>query len=422
MLFLTPQLPYPPHQGATQRNFNLMAGLAARHTLDLFSLLAPGDDPAGGPLCSLVRQLVTAPQPRRTAWRRLRDTLLSPLPDMALRLWNPDAFARLHQHVRDHPPQLIQIEGIEMAPYIYALRQAGVTLPPVIYDAHNAESLLQRRAFQSDLKQPRRWPTAAYSAIQTAKLGRYEHRLIEAVDAVVAVSEADAQVLARLAPGIRPAVAPNGVDLAFYAPALHTPNPYQRSGPHLVFTGKMDFRPNIDAVLWFAERVLPALADCLADCLPDCLPDCRPHFWIVGRDPHPRLDALRSHTFVTITGSVDDIRPYIAHADLVVVPLLAGGGTRLKLLEAMAMARPIVSTRLGADGYPVVDGEQLALADSPADFVAACRRLLCDRPAAEALGRRGRSFVEQNFGWEQIVPRLEAVYGSLRDELGGFSA
>lgn len=404
LLFLTPQLPYPPHQGASQRNFNLLAGLAARHTIDLFSLTSPGEEPDPGPLRALVRHLLLAPQPRRLPSRRLRDTLLSPLPDMAMRLWAPAAFARLCTHLLAHPPDLIQVEGIEMAPYLYALRQAGVPLPPVVYDAHNAESLLQRRAFLSDLRQPRRWPAAAYSAIQTAKLGRYERRLLQAVDGVAAVSDADAGVLARLAPGLQPVVAPNGVDLAYYDPGHPAPTPFPHPGPHLVFTGKMDFRPNIDAALWFAQRVLPALAD------------CHPHFWIVGRDPHPRLAPLRLLPAITITGAVEDIRPYLAHADLVVAPLLAGGGTRLKLLEAMALARPVVSTRLGAEGYPVTEGVQLALADSPADFATACRRLLADPAAAAALGRRGRAFVEQNYGWEQIVPRLERLYGIVKHE------
>ncbi len=404
LLFLTPQLPFPPHQGASQRNFNLLAGLAARHTIDLFSLTAAGAEPDPGPLLSLVRHLLLAPQPRRLPSRRLRDTLLSPLPDMALRLWTPAACARLRAHILAHPPDLIQIEGIEMAPYLYALRQAGVPLPPIVYDAHNAESLLQRRAFLADLQQPRRWPAAAYSAIQTAKLGRYERRLLQAVAGVAAVSDADAGELARLAPGLQPVVAANGVDLTYYDPGHPAPTPFHHPGPHLVFTGKMDFRPNIDAALWFAQRILPALAD------------CHPHFWIVGRDPHPRLAPHRLLPAVTNTGAVDDIRPYLAHADLVVAPLLAGGGTRLKLLEAMAMARPVVSTRLGADGYPVTDGIQLALADLAADFAAACRRLLADPSAAAALGRRGRAFVEKNYGWEQIVPRLEQLYGMVRRE------
>lgn len=398
VLFLTPQIPYPPHQGATQRNFNLLRGLASRHTIDLFSLLAPGDNPDAGPLCSLVRHVVFAPQPGRTTSQRLRSVVLSALPDMALRLWNPEAFGLLRDHVIAHPPDLIQVEGIEMAPYLFALGDTGIDLPPVIYDAHNAETLLQRRAFLADLRHLRRWPAAAYSAIQSAKLSRYERRLLLAVEGVTAVSEADARVLGQLAPGVHLAVVPNGADLTYYDPSLSFPNPYHHPGPHLVFTGKMDFRPNIDAALWFAERVLPGLAD------------LHPHFWIVGRSPHPRLDALRARPDLTVTGAVDDIRPYIAYADLYVVPLQAGGGTRLKLVEAMAMARPIVSTRLGADGFPVRDGEQMELADSPADFAASCRRLLAYPADAAALANRGRSFVEQNYGWDQIVPRLETLY------------
>ncbi|MCO6452757.1 MAG: glycosyltransferase [Caldilineales bacterium] len=400
ILLITPQFPYPPHQGTTLRNFHLLRGLAAHHTIDLFSLLAPGDDPNAGPVSQLVDHLVIAPQPARSSRQRLTDLVRSRQPDMALRLWSDDAFARLRTHLLTHSPDLIQIEGIEMAPYFFALRGSGIELPPVIYDAHNAETLLQRRAFQADVRRPARWPAALYSVIQVQKLQRYERKLLLAVAGVAAVSEPDAGELAALAPGIWVEVVSNGVDLDAYDPDGEFANPYLHPGPNLVFTGKMDFRPNIDAVLWFAERVLPQLHATNLDL----------HFWVVGKNPHARLDSLRSRPDITITGSVPDIHPYIAHADLYVVPLLAGGGTRLKLLEAMAMARPIVSTRLGADGFPVTDAEQLALADTPAEFRARCEQLLRQPGEAAALGRRGRAFVEANYGWDAIVPRLEHLY------------
>ena len=155
LLILTPQLPYPPHQGTTIRNYNLIEGLAPRHTIDLFSLLSAGDDPEAPPLRSLVQHLVTAPQPQRSTGQRLRDLLRAPQPDMALRLWNAAAFEVLRAHIQAHPPHAIQVEGIEMAPYLLALQDAGVQLPFVMYDAHNAEALLQRRAFLADLRRPR---------------------------------------------------------------------------------------------------------------------------------------------------------------------------------------------------------------------------------------------------------------------------
>jgi sugar transferase (PEP-CTERM/EpsH1 system associated) len=400
LLLLTPQFPYPPHQGTTLRNYNLLKGLAERHAIDLFSMLAPGDRPERGPVRDLVRHLVTAEQPARPVGRRLRDLVTSSKPDMALRLWNEDAFVALLAHVLDNPPEVIQVEGIEMTPYLLALKDTGLQLPRVIYDAHNAETLLQRRAYQADLRRPARWPAAAYSAVQTAKLNRYERRLLNSVDGVAAVSAADEKVLQQMAPGIRTTVVTNGVDLDAYDPAGLYANLFQHAGVNLVFTGKMDFRPNVDGVLWFANRVLPRLR----------ATNLNPHFWIVGRNPHKRLDVLRDRLDVTVTGAVPDIQPYIAHSDLYVVPLLAGGGTRLKILEAMAMARPIVSTRLGADGFPVNDGVELALADSAEDFAARCASLLRNPTGASEMGERGRAFVEEHYSWEQIIPKMEQIY------------
>ncbi len=400
LLLLTPQFPYPPHQGTTLRNFNLLKGLSERHTVDLFSILAPGDKPDRGPVKKLVRYLVTAPQPQRAAADRLRDTFLSKQPDMALRLWDEDAFAALHAHVLEHPPEIIQVEGVEMAPYLFALQAAGAPLPRVVYDAHNAETLLQQRSFQADLWRPSRWAGAAYSAIQTNKLRRYEQRLLNAVDGVATVSAADQKVLLNLAPGIKTEIVTNGVDLEAYNPKGLYANLFPNVGANLVFTGKMDFRPNVDGVLWFAKHVLPQLH----------ATNLSPHFWIVGRNPHKRLNELYTRPDVTITGAVPDIQPYIAHADVYVVPLLAGGGTRLKILEAMAMARPIVSTRLGADGFPVADGVELTLADTPATFAARCTALLNHPVAASEMGERGRAFVAAYYSWEHIVPRIEQLY------------
>ncbi len=406
LLVLTPQLPYPPHQGTTLRNYNLLKGLARRHSISLFSMLAADDDPTAPALQALVDELIVAPAPPRPMRRRLRDLLLSPLPDMALRLWSPTAFARLQQHIRRRRPDIIQVEGIEMAPYWLALAQQDKHLPPVVYDAHNAEALLQRRAFLADMRRARRWPAAAYSAVQTWKLQRYEKLLLRKAAAVAAVSEADARHLQMLAGSRRfpMAVVSNGVDLAAYDPTASYPNPYPGPGPHLVFTGKMDFRPNVDGVLWFARHVWPQLHAALPNL------NC----WIVGKNPHDRLHVLQKQAGITVTGAVPDIQPYIAHADLYIAPLLAGGGTRLKLLEAMAMARPIVATRLAADGLPVADSEQLALADTPTEFAARCLALLHDRAAAVELGRRGRKFVELRYNWQHIVPRLEELYQRLQ--------
>jgi glycosyltransferase involved in cell wall biosynthesis len=166
----------------------------------------------------------------------------------------------------------------------------------------------------------------------------------------------------------------------------------------------MDYRPNIDAALWCAQEVLPLV---LAGA---------PHaiLQLVGMNPHPRLDPLRTHPNVAITGAVPDTRPYIAGAAVYVIPMRVGGGTRFKALEAMACGQAIVSTRLGVEGIPVQHEKELLLADTPADFAAAVLRLLEDLRTggtlAAALGAGARAFVAARYGWPTIIPQLDKVY------------
>lgn len=401
ILVLTPQLPYPPRQGTTIRNYHLLRHLAAAHTVDLLSFLAPGERLGqDSPLHALCRRIATAPQPRRSSRRRAIDTLASPLPDMGLRLES----AEMHDLARAWLAEgydLIQVEGIEVAQY--AMQHRGRAA--IVFDDHNCEYLLQQRNAFTDLRRPARWPAAAYSLVQWRKLRAYEAAILRASDAVVAVSEADAAALRSLAPGVDIAVVPNGIDLDAYRPA---PDPGPAGGS-LVFTGKMDYRPNIDAALWFGQEVLPLITA--------RAPQAR--FQIVGMNPHPRLDALRANPAIEITGAVDDTRPYIEQGAIYVIPMRVGGGTRFKALEAMALARPIVSTALGVEGFPVAGGRELLLGDSSEAFAAAVLRLL-DGSAAGLelrgrLGRAARAFVENAYGWDAITPRLAAVHSVALD-------
>ena len=423
LLLLTPQLPWPPRQGTTIRNFNLIAHLARRHTVDLLTFLAPGEAlDATNPLRTLCRRIKTVAQPVRSTRRRAADTLTTALPDMGLRLES----AAMHELVRrwtgsgatpapggpaeDFPEQydIVQVEGIELIQYGRAVagRQAVAggngARPALVFDNHNCEYLLQQRNAFTDLRQPRRWLGAAYSLVQWQKLRRYEAAALRAGDATVAVSEADKAALEALGAGRPITVVSNGIDLVEYRP---DPDAALTTTPAcLVFTGKMDYRPNVDAVLWFADEVLPLIRE--------AAPDVR--LQIVGLNPHPRLERLRALAAVEITGGVPDTRPYIHHAAVYIIPMRIGGGTRFKALEAMACGQAIVSTRLGIEGIPVTDGQELLLADTPAGFAAAVLRLIGDLQGDRALRRRlgaaARSFVTAHYGWEQIVPKLEAVY------------
>jgi sugar transferase (PEP-CTERM/EpsH1 system associated) len=395
ILLITPQRPYPPHQGTTLRNFNLVKELAKRHTVCLLSFLEPDQAPSdSGPLSQYCQWIETIPVPQRTTMRRLRQMLLTNRPDMSWRLWSPEFAQRLAHKLAGESFDVVEIEGIEMAPYLPVIQAIDPT-PRIIYDAHNAEWILQKRACLADVKTPSRWVAAAYSWVQWHRLRRYEAALMARVDHTVVMSEPDRAALLDVSPTAKTTVIPNGVDLGAYSQFTDPPINHD-----IVFTGKMDFRPNIDAVLWFGLNVFPLIQ----------ARHPGTSFAIVGQRPHPRLDILRNNPHIRITGFVDDIRPYIAGAKVYAAPLRVGGGTRLKLMEAMAMGRAIVSTTVGAEGFPVTDGQELLLADTPELFAEKVCRLLESPTQTEQLGAAGRAFATANYGWDALVPKLEAVY------------
>ena len=400
VLMLTPQSPYPPHQGTTIRNYNLLVRLAQHADVTLVTFVDPGQPvPEETPLAGQVRRIIHFPTPQRTTGKRLRDLVLSPLPDLALRLHHPqmkDAVAAL---AREDTFDILLVEGLEMAPYmtVFLAHVSPAARPRVVFDAHNAEYILQYRAFRTDMQRPARWHAALYSLVQWLKLRRYERRIIARADHIVTVSQVDRENLQRLGVRTPMTTVPNGVDLAYYGgwQAQDTPHPLIAPAS-VVFTGKMDYRPNVDAVLWFIEWVWPHVLEAVPEA----------QFYVVGRSPHPRLMALTETPGVFITGEVPDVRPYIHAARVYVAPLRVGGGTRLKLLEAMAMRKAIVSTPLGAEGYPVRDGEHLLLADTPDAFAAAVLSLLHDAPLRERLGEAAYHFVAEHYDWDALFPRF----------------
>jgi glycosyltransferase involved in cell wall biosynthesis len=399
ILLLTPQLPYPPHQGTAMRNYGLLQGLAHRHQVHLLSFRSSSGSLSNAePLYEVLESFDTAPQPTRSSLERVRGLLTSHLPDMAHRLASPDLRAALARVLVTYPFDIVQFEGIEMVPYLDTLLQRPArTRPLLVFDDHNAEYVLQQRVFEADARLPRRWPWAAYSLVQWQRLRRYESWACRQVDVVLAVSEPDRRALARIVPEAQIDVVPNGIDLEAYS-SYQAPDAFLP--PHsLVFTGKMDFRPNVDAVLWFADHVLPLIQAVMPDV----------HFYVVGQRPHQRLDPLQGRTGITVTGWVPETRPYIAGADVYVIPLRSGGGTRLKVLEAAAMRRPIVSTTMGCDGFPVTSGCEVLLADEPQAFAEHVLGLLTQPQRGASLARNAFQFAA-GYDWGRILPRVEAAY------------
>ena len=405
LLFLTPQLPYPPRQGTALRNWGLISQLAQRHEVWLLSFSDAGTE-IHPTLQATCKQIVTFPTPQRTKADRVRTLITSHLPDMGWRLWSPAFLQQLKTWLAQEQFDIVQVEGIELARY--ALQSSIANRQwSIVFDDHNCEYQMQQRWFERDVHNPKRWPAAAYSFAQWRRLIALERAMIQAADATLCVSSQDRESIRRLDSKIQPHVILNGIDLTTYQqPAASNAIGQSSNHSFIVFTGKMDFRPNIDAMLWFGEEVWPAVKQQCADA----------KLVIVGQKPSPRLDVLRGDPSIVLTGEVDDVRPYIAEAAVYVAPLRIGSGTRFKLLEAMALRKPIVSTTLGCEGFDITPGREMMIADTPADFAQATLALLNDATQRAAMGEAAYRFVAATYDWSAIVPKLEQIYEHLIQE------
>lgn len=408
LLALTPQPPSPTRQGAAIRNWNLLTQLATHYDVDLLTFGTPGD--AASPRRGQGRPgepwqgVITVPPPPRSWARRLEFLLFSRQPDLADRLWSSEFAQQLGGLLTRARYDVVQVEGLELARYLHLIARH---LPPevrplLIFDDHNAEYVLQRRAARTDLGRPRGWLKGWYSLVQQGRLQRFERRAMRAADLTICVSDADAAALQPLAPERPLLVAPNGVDTAYYAPEGL---PRERPRFDIIFSGTLDYRPNTDAALWFADAVWPVLK-----AAEDPRRERPLRLALVGRNPPTEVTRLVQRPGITVTGSVADDRPYFAGATIYVLPMRYGGGSRLKLLNALAMGCAVVSTAAGVEGTEVRHEEHLLIADSAEDFAAAVTRLLHDDALRQRLGAAGRAFVRERYDWGGIAARIVAGY------------
>lgn len=397
VLLLTPQLPYPPHQGTSLRNFHIIRGLAAACEVSLLSFLEAEQTAVPHkitPLASLCHTIVTVPVPQRTTGKRLQQLLGTRRPDMAHRLFSQAFNIKLLQMLQAETFDIVQIEGIEMARYLPVIRHASPR-SKIVFDDHNAETELQRRNFLTDLRQPRRWVAAAYSAEQVRRLHRFERWVCQQADWVTAVSQPDKVHLTSLTQGKTPiTVIPNCIDVQQFRLAGTETIPSD-----ILFTGKMDYRPNVDAVLWFVDKVWHQIRQ------------ERPSttFTIVGQKPHSRLERLHSEPGITLTGWVERVEPYLAGTQLIVLPFRVGSGTRLKLIEAMAAGKAVVSTAVGAEGFPVQHNRELLLVGDEVEMGTAVLQLLNNHTERQRLGQAAQQFAQQ-YDWRVVVPRFLTIY------------
>lgn len=394
ILFISRDLPYPLNNGGRIRVYSLIRHLSSSHDVDLVALDREPESPerihAMEELCREVIAVPLAPRQRPDAKRR--EQMLSILrrrPYAHTAHYSPEMQAAIDRQLAANDYDIVQVEYAQMGYYDLGKH------PGRVLDQHNVEAEIMERAAQREgwsLRKLFYWREATKFRREEAEIcRRFEHCL--------ATSVRDRDILAAAVPTSHFHVVPNGVDCAhFDAAGTEAPS----TSDSVLFTGSLAYYPNVDGIHSFMREIFPRIRA--------AVPTIR--FLIVGREPPPAVTAYGAHPNVEVVADVPDMREYYAKAAVVVVPLRVGGGTRLKILEAMAMAKPVVSTSVGAEGIEVTPGTDIALADEPGAFADAVISLLAGEGSAE-LAAAGRRLVEQRYDWTSIGAELEAVYEQL---------
>jgi glycosyltransferase involved in cell wall biosynthesis len=383
ILFLSRWFPYPPDNGSRIRVFNLIKHLALHHRVDLISFasgpVADEQIKALGNYCQLVK--IVRHRPFHPGRLTALMGFFSPRPRSVIDTYSAEMLRQVEGVGRDRSPDLVIASQLDMAPYAMALPTVPKILEEVELTVLHEKYVGQRHP----LKRLRTW-------LMWQKSARYVAGLLRAFDGCTVVSEQERGQVLRVFPGYdRVSIVPNGVDTTYYAADFGAPE-----SDRLVYSGSLTYSANFDAMSFFLREVFPLIQTQRSNA----------KLSITGRLDGAPVDRLPYNQDVAFTGYLDDVRPTVGRSWSSVVPLRIGGGTRLKILESLALGTPVVSTRKGAEGLDLEAGRDILVADEPADFAAVTVRLLQDHELRTRLSHNGRQAVNAKYDWQIIGQRL----------------
>jgi sugar transferase (PEP-CTERM/EpsH1 system associated) len=395
ILWLNANLLLPLDKGGKLRTWHLMRQLAKDHVITYLSFADPSHTAADREgMREVCAELVTVPRvetPKRSLrfYAEAARYLVDPAP-YAVAKYRSSAF-------RTRLNELLATGRYDAAVCDFLVplvnMPADVVCPAILF-THNVEAEIWRRHVENASNPVAR----VLLAQQWRRMLRFERGALARFDLVLAVSDTDKATFDRLYPGVlkRPVhVVATGVDTAYFTPQATPP----RRRAHLVFTGSMDWLPNEDGMLYFAREILPRIRQAEPETT----------LSIVGRAPTPPVVRLAQEAGIEVTGRVDDVRPHVASADAYIVPLRIGGGTRLKIFEAMSMGKAVVSTTIGAEGLPVTNGRDIVIADDPKEFANAVVGLIRDDRNRQQLESAARRLVLDHYDWSAVAHDFESA-------------
>ena len=389
VLVLDEEVPYPLNSGKRIRTWNLLCRLAQKHEVSVLCYGRPGNPSVEAAKRAGIRvHLVPPPASfaNSNLYPRLLFNLFSPHPYSVDKHFSRAFESRLKLLAAEGEIDLVHCEWTP-----YARFQTAVSSHPFLITAHNIESqILIRRSEQS-----RSIFHRFFFRIQAAKMKRFERRALRSANVVTAVTSEDERLMRSW--GIQSVnLVENGVDLRYFTKSAEVPG-----APELLFLGSLDWYPNLDAINYLLEAIMPVVRS--------QRPGTR--LRIVGRRPSRELvNRLAGMEWAELAADVSDVRRYLAESAVVVVPLRIGGGSRIKILESFAAGKALISTSIGAEGLRVEPGVHLEIADEPAEFARQIVRLLESPAVRERLGRKSRELVTEHYGWDAIARVLESAW------------
>lgn len=402
ILFISHLLPYPPRGGAFQRTFNLIVQASRHNQISLLAIAQRAHQNTAAKVqesvealrryCVSVKAFRAPADSSAFRWGLLLfSNLFSAEPYSVRKFYSKEMAGEIRRLTERENFDLIHLDTIDLVEYL----DDSIKLP-VVANHHNIESdLLQRRA-----EAERNIPAKLYLGLQAKKVLRLEKKHAPRFAVNLVVSAQDKIRFEAIAPAARFEIVANGTDIDYFKPAAST------SPRELIFIGGLGWYPNRDAMLYFCREILPLIQKKIPDIVLN----------IIGRTPPDELSRMaRANPAIRLHGFVDDIRDLIARAAVYVVPIRVGGGTRLKILDAMASGKAIVSTTIGAEGIMASQGKDILFADTPADFAERVVQLLNDEQLRRRLGANARALAEKEYAWEVIGNRLNRIYAEIGD-------
>jgi len=393
ILILSPWLPFPPEFGGGIRVYELIKNLARNHHVTLLTYAEAGQEARIAPLqelCKAVHTVLPSQSSDTSQGKRSQQlaALFSTASYQHRSTYTPQMQAAIDALLAKEEFDIVQVEFSQMGAFNFKTKAV------VVLDEHNLEYELLYRTHCSERSPVRK----LYNGLEYVKFRSEEQRTWRKVDACLLTSQREEEILHGVLPKKPTAVVPNGVDIEKFKATRET----QVNPDSIVFTGLMKYRPNIDGVVFFVKEVLPHILKVRPSVV----------FSIVGQGPTEEIQRLAGPN-VVVTGRVPEVGPYLNQAAAIVVPLRMGSGTRLKVLEALAMGKAMVSTSLGCEGIHVQSGKHLLIADDPVQFAQNVLQILDDPTLAECIGQNARTLAEGEYSWANITADLEKFYTRL---------